>query len=84
MTYVLVWKLTAAAGLARIRAVDPAAVRTVRAAVSALTVEPRPDASRPLGTEGHRRLRIGPYRVLYQVDDGGGVITVLTVGRVAG
>lgn len=46
---------------------DPAGLRTVFDALDALAQEPRPGNSSAFGV--YRRLRIGPYRALYEVDD---------------
>ncbi len=44
-------------------------VRRIREAIVALAQDPRPPGSRKLtGREGHR-VRVGNYRVLYDVDD---------------
>ncbi len=46
-----------------------AAVARLHEAISALIQEPRPPGARKLtGREGYR-IRIGPYRVLYEVED---------------
>jgi mRNA-degrading endonuclease RelE of RelBE toxin-antitoxin system len=80
--YTLIWGAAAVAGLARIRDLDPDAAKIVRAAVRGLATEPRPSNSSPLGTAGHRRLRLGDVRVLYQVDDELRAVEIVTVGQV--
>jgi mRNA interferase RelE/StbE len=81
VTFILVWKIAAGRSLLKIRAADPAAAKAVRVAVDALADDPAPESSTALGAEGHRRLKLGPYRVLYQVDETSRVIYVLTVGQ---
>jgi mRNA interferase RelE/StbE len=46
---------------------DPAGVREMFDAVARLVDEPRPAASFPYGSPDRRRLRIGRYRVMYDV-----------------
>lgn len=81
MTYTLVWSLNAVNGLVRLREVDPAAAKEIRIAVAALAEDPYPASSSELGSPTVRRLRLGPARVLYEVNVDLVGITVLTVGR---
>ena len=67
MTWQVVWEpaaLNAAAGHLKD---DPLGVDALLAATDQLAEHHRPEASRPWGTE-HRRLRRGPWRILYRVD----------------
>ena len=48
---------------------DPAGLRTVLDALDQLVIDPRPDSSFPFGSPDVRRLRIGRYRVLYEITD---------------
>jgi mRNA interferase RelE/StbE len=53
----------------------------LREAIFALAQEPRPQSSRKLtGREGWR-LRVGDYRVLYDIDDVKQAITIVHVGH---
>ena len=53
----------------------------LREAIFALAHEPRPQSSLKLtGREGWR-LRVGDYRVLYDIDDGMQTITIVHVGH---
>ncbi|MDP9456661.1 MAG: hypothetical protein CYG60_23830 [Actinobacteria bacterium] len=53
----------------------------IRRAIDDLAAEPRPPQSIELrGREG-RRLRVGDYRVIYEVDDDELIVTVLGVGH---
>jgi mRNA interferase RelE/StbE len=53
----------------------------LREAIFALAHEPRPQSSRKLtGREGWR-LRVGDYRVLYDIDDAKQTITIVHVGH---
>ena len=53
----------------------------VRDAIRALADEPRPPGCRQLtGREGWR-IRVGRYRVIYEIDDTVRIVTVLDVGH---
>jgi len=57
------------------------AYEQVRDAIMALGEDPRPRLCRKLtGREGWR-IRVGRYRVIYEVDDSQQVVTVLHVGH---
>jgi len=70
----------AAAALARRYMRDQDGMRAVGVAVAALTADPYPPEGFHRGR--YHRLRVGPYRVMYVIDDD--VITVERVDRVAG
>jgi len=48
---------------------DPPGVRAVLDANGKLADDPRPDGSFPYGSPDLRRLRVGPYRVLYEISE---------------
>jgi mRNA interferase RelE/StbE len=53
----------------------------VTRAIDNLSEDPSPRGSRELhGREG-RRLRVGEYRVVHEIDDDGQVVTILQVGH---
>lgn len=55
--------------------------RRVRAAIVELAQEPRPSGCRKLtGREGWR-LRIGDYRILYDIDDNALTVTIVHIGH---
>lgn len=60
-----------------------AIAQRVLAGIEGLTREPRPPNAKPLKARlrGLWSLRIGDYRVAYQVDDGTCVVTVWQVGH---
>ncbi len=61
---------------------EPQMGRRILAAVETLASEPRPRQARKLvGSADSFRLRIGQYRVLYQVDDSARMVTVIAVGH---
>lgn len=53
----------------------------VRDAIGGLGEQPRPLGCRKLMGRDGWRIRIGDYRVVYEIDDGGQVVTVLHVGH---
>lgn len=56
--------------------------RRILSAIGPLASEPRPRHCRKLvGSENSYRLRVGRYRVLYQVDDENRLITVFAIGH---
>ncbi|MCH8109708.1 MAG: type II toxin-antitoxin system RelE/ParE family toxin [Chloroflexi bacterium] len=56
--------------------------RRVLTAIRALASEPRPRQCRKLtGSESSYRLRVGAYRVLYQVDDGDRIVIIYAIGH---
>ena len=64
-----------------LRKADPMVRRRLMAAIDALATEPRPSGCKPLtGYSGTYRLRVGAYRVLYEVVDAELVIYIIEVG----
>jgi len=73
--YTIEWKPSARK---EIRKLDPTVRRRIIEAVTALGAEPRPPGSVTLtGSPGWRRIRIGGYRVIYDIRDD---VLVLRVG----
>lgn len=69
------------AALRALRRIDPPQRRRIEGAILLLAQDPRPPASRRLrGREGYR-VRIGDYRILYDVHDDVLVVVVVTVGH---
>jgi mRNA-degrading endonuclease RelE of RelBE toxin-antitoxin system len=62
-----------------LRASDKETAHAMRKAVNSLATDPEPDGSIGWGQSGFRRLHIGEWRVLYEVD--GELIRVWTLGR---
>jgi mRNA interferase RelE/StbE len=81
LTWSVVWEPTALDAATGHLAKDPASVDALLAATDELTGNPRPGSSRPWGTE-YRRLRHGPWRVLYRIDTGTQTVHIEHVGRV--
>jgi mRNA interferase RelE/StbE len=53
----------------------------IRAAVRALAEEPRPTGCRKLSGREGWRIRVGDFRVLYEIEDAQQTVTVLHVGH---
>lgn len=53
----------------------------VRDTIRALSEEPRPEGSRKLTARPGWRIRIGSYRVIYEIDDTNHLITILHIGH---
>ena len=72
-----------AAAIRDLDRLTPEAERRVMARIEQLADDPRPHSSVPLaGTlAGLRRLRVGDFRVAYQVDDDGRAVTVTRIGN---
>lgn len=61
---------------------EPRLARRILASIETLSSQPRPRQSRKLvGSENSYRLRVGEYRVLYQIDDGNRLISVVAIGH---
>ncbi len=65
--------------LARVR---PDVGRRLLQSIESLAADPRPRQSHKLSeSESSYRLRVGDYRVLYQVDDEAKLVTIFKVGH---
>ena len=60
---------------------SPEIYRRVRDALFALAHEPRPPGALKLTSRDGWRLRVGDYRVLYDIDDAKQTVTVVHVGH---
>ncbi|MDT3396270.1 type II toxin-antitoxin system RelE/ParE family toxin [Streptomyces sp. B1866] len=67
MTWEVLWEPTALNAAAAHLKDDPQGVDSLLHAADRLAEHPRPPESRPWGT-AHRRLRHGPWRILYRTD----------------
>ncbi len=66
----------------RLRKLDPQARRRIQAVIELLAEEPRPPAARMLvNSGGPWRVRVGEFRVVYDIDDGRLIILVLAAGH---
>ena len=67
MSFQVIWEAQAIDQAAGFLRDDPNGVREMLNAVAQLTEEPRPTGSFPYGSPDRRRLRIGRYRVMYDI-----------------
>jgi len=73
----VIWRHSALASARRFMA-DQAGMRQVNRAIAALAADPEPPDACVRGS--YRRLRVGPYRVLYEVE--ADVVTIVRVDKV--
>lgn len=72
----------APAAVRQLRKLDPAARRRVQAAIELLADNPRPPAAKRLvNFAGEWRVRVGDYRIVYDIEDGTLTVLVLTAGH---
>lgn len=65
----------------QLRTVHPDYRRRIEEAIAALADNPRPNGSLQLAGEDGRRLRVGPYRIIYHVNDRNRLVTIGRVER---
>ena len=66
----------------QLRKLDPPARRRVQAAIELLAEEPRPPAAKMLvGSGGAWRVRVGDYRIIYDIEDDRLLVLVLAAGH---
>lgn len=64
------------------RRIDPQHRARLRGAIAMLAVDPRPPASRRLRGRPGFRVRVGDYRIIYEIDDDElRLVTVVNVGH---
>jgi mRNA interferase RelE/StbE len=56
-------------------------LQRVRLAIKALANDPRPPGIRRLVDDPGYRLRVGDYRILYDIDDAAQVVTIYRIGH---
>ena len=59
----------------------PEAYERIRAAIRSLGQNPRPERCRKLAGREGWRIRVGDYRVIYEIDDNQETVTILHVGH---
>jgi mRNA interferase RelE/StbE len=79
VTYTLDWRENALNSLAGYIADDPTGVGEVFKALDQLTANPFPPYASKIGTAF--RMRIGRYRIVYEVDGDTVIVFVIHVGR---
>lgn len=81
MTYQIVWADEAFAAAQAFMSDDPEGLAGVFDVVDDLARDPRPATAFPWGSADLLRLRVGRYRLLYEVDDRVVRIDVIQLGR---
>lgn len=81
MSYLVVWDERAVLAAARFLD-DPEGLRGVLNAIDALAEDPRPLAAAELGSPDLRRIRLGRYRVVYEISSPGNTVAVVHIGRI--
>jgi len=84
VTHTIVWTAPAMTEYRNLRGQDRPGAAVVSDAVRSLAEDPRPAASRQLGSTAFRRLRVGSFRVLYRLDDEASAVVIEHIGRVPG
>lgn len=70
------------AAVREVRKLDQPIRRRVVAAAEELSLVPRPARARKLsGLENAWRIRVGDYRILYEIDDDVVLVTVIRIGH---
>jgi mRNA interferase RelE/StbE len=65
----------------QIMKLDKKIVPVIKAAIADLADNPRPYGYKKLKGEDAYRIRVGDYRVIYEIDDGKIIVTVVSVGN---
>ncbi len=81
MSYELTWSLPALDRPAGYLHDDAAGVEAVLDAADDLAADPRPELSTELSSPHLRRLRVGRYRLLFEVDDESRMVVIVHLGR---
>jgi mRNA interferase RelE/StbE len=83
VSYSVTWSESAISAGTRFLADDPDGLARVLDTTDLLADNPRPSGAFPYGSPDLLRIRVGRYRILYEIDVPAQSITVLNVGRVA-
>jgi mRNA interferase RelE/StbE len=65
----------------QIMKLDKKAITVIKAVIANLVENPRPYGYKKLKGEDAYRIRVGDYRVIYEIDDGKITVTVVSVGH---
>lgn len=70
------------AALRQLRKLDPQVIRRIKSATSELCTDPHPQGVKALtGRHGWLRIRVGDYRVIYEVLDSELCVLVIQIGH---
>lgn len=83
MRFEVIWSERALDQAAGFLKDDPDGLEQLFRSVDLLADDPRPAGTAEYGSPDRRRLRVGRYRVLYDVDDGSVTVIVIHAGRVS-
>jgi mRNA interferase RelE/StbE len=83
VSHAVTWSERAVSSGSRYLADDAGGLAQVMTATDLLADDPRPAGSFPYGSEDLRRIRVGRYRVLYEINATDQTIAVLHVGRIS-
>ncbi|MER6088433.1 type II toxin-antitoxin system RelE family toxin [Streptomyces bluensis] len=81
MIYTVLWEEEALDVAAKFLTEDPDGLRQVFAETDLLASDPRPTGTTEYGSRNLRRLRVGRYRVMYEIKEGTVTVMVLHLGR---
>jgi mRNA interferase RelE/StbE len=65
----------------QIMKLDKKAISPIKTAIAGFADNPRPYGYKKLKGENAYRIRVGDYRVIYEIDDGKIIVTVVSVGH---
>jgi len=65
----------------QIMKLDKKVIPLIKASIADLADNPRPYGYKKLRGEDAYRMRVGDYRVIYEIDDGKIIVTVVSVGH---
>lgn len=65
----------------QISKLDKKVIPTIKKAISELAESPRPPGYLKLKGEDAYRIRVGDYRIIYEIDNGKLIVVVVTVGH---
>ncbi|MFF4752619.1 type II toxin-antitoxin system RelE family toxin [Streptomyces sp. NPDC002514] len=81
MNYTVLWDEPALDTAAKYLAEDPDGLRQVFAATDRLASDPRPSETAEYGSRNLRRMRVGQYRVMYEITESTVTVLVIHLGR---
>ncbi|MBA2949860.1 type II toxin-antitoxin system RelE family toxin [Streptomyces himalayensis] len=84
MSYLVHWDEPALDTAAKFLVDDPDGLRRVFEATDLLASDPRPPGTVELGSRDLRRMRVGQYRVMYEIIESTVTVMVLHLGRKKG
>lgn len=78
MTYTILIERYA---LKQIMKLDKKDIPLIKTAIASLANNPRPHGYKKLKGEEAYRIRVGDYRIIYEIDDGRIIVSVVSVGH---